>query len=79
GLSKELTDEGILVNCIRPGYTYTDIHKLSGDAARVDKIKHKIPLKRGGYPEEIASGVIWLLSDGANYCTGTILDITGGL
>ena len=79
GLSKELADEGILVNCIRPGSTYTDIHKLSGDAARVDKIKHKIPLKRGGYPEEIASGVIWLLSDGANYCTGTIIDITGGL
>lgn len=46
GLSKELADEGILVNCIRPGSTYTDINKLSGDAARVNKIKHKIPLKR---------------------------------
>ncbi|EDO66770.1 short-chain dehydrogenase/reductase family protein [Francisella tularensis subsp. holarctica FSC022] len=78
GLSKELADEGILVNCIRPGSTYTDIHKLSGDADRVNKIKHKIPLKRGGYPEEIASGVIWLLSDGANYCTGTFIDIAGG-
>lgn len=79
GLAKELADEGILVNGIRPGSTYTDIHKLSGDAGRVDRIKHKIPLKRGGYPEEIASGVMWLLSDGANYCTGTIIDITGGL
>lgn len=78
GLAIELADDEILVNCIRPGFIYTDIHKLSGDPNRVDKIKDKIPLKRGGYPEEVASAAIWLLSEGANYCTGTFIDIAGG-
>lgn len=78
GLSLELADDGILVNSIRPGFIHSDIHKLSGDPDRIDKLKDKIPLKRGGLPDEVASGVIWLLSDGANYCTGTFIDMAGG-
>lgn len=78
GLSLELANDEILVNCIRPGFIHTDIHKLSGDPDRIDKIKDKIPLKRGGLPEEVASATMWLLSEGANYCTGTFIDIAGG-
>ncbi|APC91931.1 Oxidoreductase, short chain dehydrogenase/reductase family [Francisella sp. MA067296] len=78
GLAAELADDGILVNCIRPGFIYTDIHKLSGDPNRIDRLKDKIPLKRGGYLKEVASAVVWLLSEDANYCTGTFIDIAGG-
>lgn len=78
GLSLELADDGILVNSIRPGFIHSDIHRLSGDPDRIEKLKDKIPLKRGGFPTEVASGVIWLLSDGANYCTGTFIDMAGG-
>ena len=51
---------------------------LSGNPNRIDKLKDKIPLKRGGYTREIASAVVWLLSEDANYCTGTFTDIAGG-
>ena len=63
GLAIEVADEGILVNCVRPGFIDTDIHALSGDANRVERLKHKIPLKRAGKSEEVASAILWLLSD----------------
>ncbi|APC96617.1 SDR family oxidoreductase [Francisella frigiditurris] len=78
GLALELADEKILVNCIRPGFIHTNIHALSGDPNRIEKLKDKIPLKRGGLPEEVASAVMWLLSEGANYTTGSFIDIAGG-
>ncbi|MFT4694635.1 MAG: NAD(P)-dependent dehydrogenase (short-subunit alcohol dehydrogenase family) [Francisella sp.] len=78
GLAIEVADEGILVNCVRPGFIDTDIHALSGDANRVERLKHKIPLKRAGKSEEVASAIIWLLSDGANFSTGSFIDVTGG-
>ncbi|RUS69399.1 hypothetical protein EGW08_022838, partial [Elysia chlorotica] len=78
GLSLELADENILVNCIRPGFIDTKIHAKSGDPDRVERLKHNIPLKRAGKASEVASAAIWLLSDGANYCTGTFIDIAGG-
>jgi NAD(P)-dependent dehydrogenase (short-subunit alcohol dehydrogenase family) len=51
---------------------------LSGDPNRVERLKDKLPLKRAGKPEEVASAVIWLLSDGANFTTGSFIDVTGG-
>ena len=78
GLALELADDGILVNCIRPGFIETDIHKLSGDPNRIEKLKDKIPLKRAGKPEEVASAIMWLLSAGSSYCTGSFIDLAGG-
>lgn len=37
-----------------------------------------VPMQRGGRPEEVADGVLWLLSSAASYITGTILEIGGG-
>lgn len=79
GLAKEVAGEGIRVNAVRPGSTYTDIHALGGEPNRVDRVKEKIPLKRGGQPSEIAEAILWLISDGASYTTGAILDVTGGI
>lgn len=79
GLSKEVADEGIRVNCVRPGFIYTDIHASGGEPNRVDRIKPFLPLKRGGHPEEVANAIMWLLSNEASYITGTFIDAAGGL
>jgi len=78
GLAKEVAPEGIRVNAVRPGSVYTEIHTDGGEPGRVDRIKDGIPLKRGGQPEEIAKAVLWLISDEASYCAGSILDVSGG-
>jgi NAD(P)-dependent dehydrogenase (short-subunit alcohol dehydrogenase family) len=78
GLSKEVADEGIRVNAVRPGFVYTDIHASGGEPGRVDRVKATVPMKRGGRPEEIAAAILWLLSDDASYATGTFIDLAGG-
>ncbi len=78
GLSKEVAEEGIRVNAVRPGFIYTDIHASGGEPGRVDRVKAFVPMKRGGHPEEVANAILWLLSDEASYTTGTFIDVTGG-
>jgi NAD(P)-dependent dehydrogenase (short-subunit alcohol dehydrogenase family) len=78
GLAKEVAEEGIRVNGVRPGIIYTDIHAKGGEPGRVDRVKPTIPMKRGGQPEEVAAAILWLLSSEASYVTGVILDVTGG-
>ena len=78
GLSKELADEGIRVNCVRPGFVNTQIHANAGEPDRIERLRAGIPMKRGGEPEEVARAILWLLSDEASYSTGAILDVTGG-
>lgn len=78
GLAKEVAAEGIRVNAVSPGIIYTDIHASGGDPQRVDRLKDTIPMKRGGYPEEVAKAVLWLLSGDASYTTGASIDVAGG-
>jgi NAD(P)-dependent dehydrogenase (short-subunit alcohol dehydrogenase family) len=78
GLAKEVATEGIRVNCVRPGPIYTDIHASGGEPDRIERIKSAIPMKRGGDAAEIAHAIVWLLSDEASYCTGALLDVSGG-
>jgi NAD(P)-dependent dehydrogenase (short-subunit alcohol dehydrogenase family) len=79
GLAREVADEGIRVNAVRPGMTYTEIHADGGEPGRVDRLKGMIPMRRGAQPEEIARAIVWLLSDEASYTTGALVDVTGGL
>lgn len=78
GLAKEVAEEGIRVNAVAPGFIYTDIHASGGEPGRVDRIKDIVPMKRGGYPEEVAKAVLWLLSEEASYTAGTTIDVSGG-
>lgn len=78
GLAKEVAAEGIRVNAVSPGIIYTDIHASGGDPQRVDRVKDSVPMKRGGYPEEVAKAVLWLLSEDASYTTGSSIDVAGG-
>jgi NAD(P)-dependent dehydrogenase (short-subunit alcohol dehydrogenase family) len=78
GLSKEVAEENIRVNAVRPGIIHTDIHAAGGEPNRVDRVKKTIPMQRAGQPEEVAQAILFLLSEEASYITGTLLDITGG-
>jgi NAD(P)-dependent dehydrogenase (short-subunit alcohol dehydrogenase family) len=78
GLARELGPDGIRVNAVRPGLISTDIHKSSGDAARVERLAGGVPLGRPGTPEETAAAIIWLLSEAASYVTGSVIAVSGG-
>jgi NAD(P)-dependent dehydrogenase (short-subunit alcohol dehydrogenase family) len=78
GLAKEVGGEGIRVNAVRPGLIYTDMHASGGEAGRVDRLKASVPMQRGGTAEEVASAILWLLSDEASFVTGTFIDVSGG-
>lgn len=78
GLSKEVADEGIRVNAVRPGLIETDIHASGGDPGRVDRLKGAVPMKRGGTSIEVAHAILWLLSEEASYTTGAFIEVTGG-
>ena len=76
--AKEVAEEGIRVNGVRPGYIYTEMHASGGEPGRVDRVKEQLPMKRGGQPEEVAAAIVWLLSSEASYTTGSFLEIAGG-
>jgi len=78
GLSKEVADEGIRVNAVRPGFIYTEIHASGGEPNRVDRVKSSVPLQRGGTAEEVAEAIVWLLSDASSYTTGAFIEVAGG-
>lgn len=78
GLSKEVAGAGIRVNAVRPGLIYTDMHASGGEPGRIERLKHAVPMQRGGQPEEVAAAILWLLSDEAAYTTGTFIDVSGG-
>ncbi|MCH8622832.1 glucose 1-dehydrogenase [Undibacterium sp. TS12] len=78
GLSLEVAEEGIRVNCVRPGFIDTDMHADGGEADRIQRVKANIPLKRGGEASEVAAAIVFLLGDAASYITGSFLDVAGG-
>ena len=78
GLAREVAGEGIRVNVVRPGIIETDIHASGGQPDRAARLGPALPVGRAGRPGEVAAAVRWLLSDEASYCTGSILDVTGG-
>lgn len=78
GLAREVAEEGIRVNGVRPGFIYTEMHAKGGEPGRVDRVKAMVPMQRGGQPEEVAAAILWLLSEEATFTTGAILDVAGG-
>jgi NAD(P)-dependent dehydrogenase (short-subunit alcohol dehydrogenase family) len=78
GLAREVATEGIRVNAVAPGLIETGLHAANGAPDRLRRLTPTIPMLRPGTAEEIANGVVWLLSDAASYVTGTILEIGGG-
>lgn len=78
GLAREVANEGVRVNAVRPGIIDTEIHASGGQPGRVAAIRDTVPMKREGKAEEVAHAVLWLLSDAASYTTGSIVNVSGG-
>ena len=78
GLAREVADQGIRVNAVKPGLIYTDIHAAGGEPGRVDRLKSQVPMQRGGTATEVAESILWLLSDAAAYTTASFIDVSGG-
>ena len=76
-LAKEGAAKGITVNDIAPGYVLTDMVRAVPEKV-LDKIISTIPVGRLGDPNDIARGVLFLVSDEAGFITGSTVDINGG-
>lgn len=79
GLSAELAPDGILVNCVAPGWVETDMcTPVLNNPGEYRKALQPIPLGRFARPEEIALPILFLASKMASYVTGEILNVNGG-
>lgn len=77
-LAREVASRNITVNAVAPGFIETEIwSSVPGDA--MDGLITMIPLGRVGQPEEVAKAVAFLASDNAEYITGHVLTVDGGM
>lgn len=77
-LAKELATKGITVNAVAPGFIETEMVAAVPEEFR-GKIVKQIPMARLGTAQEVAKGVVFLLSDDASYITGQTLNVNGGM
>lgn len=77
-LAKEIGARGITVNAVAPGFIETDMTEVLGDKFK-EEAKKSIPLKRLGKPEDVANVVAFLASEDANYITGQVIQVDGGM
>jgi 3-oxoacyl-[acyl-carrier protein] reductase len=76
--AKELASRNITVNAVAPGFIATDMTGSFSDELK-QKIIAEIPLERMGTPEEVAETVAFLVGNGANYITGQVIAVDGGM
>ncbi len=77
-IAREIASRGITVNVIAPGYIDTPMTQRLPDEVKKGFL-NQIPIPRLGLPEDIAKGVAFLVSDNAEYITGQVLNINGGM
>jgi len=77
-LAQEIGSRGITVNAVAPGFVVTPMTDAMPEKARAT-IMDKIPLRRGGTVEDVANTVAFLASDQADYITGQVISVNGGM
>ena len=77
-IAREFAQRGINVNAIAPGYIETPMTEALPDKVKED-LKRLIPMDRLGKPEDVAEAVLFLVSESANYITGQVLNVNGGI
>ena len=77
-LSKELISRGVTVNAIAPGFIASEMTAELGDVV-LEEVKKRIPAKRVGNPEDVASAALFLASKDAGYISGQTIVVDGGM
>jgi NAD(P)-dependent dehydrogenase (short-subunit alcohol dehydrogenase family) len=77
-MATELAPYKILVNCVAPGATYSELTTPMYTESVIKSLFERVPLREIAQPEWIAAGVVFLASDDARYMTGQVLTIDGG-
>ncbi|MFO7887068.1 MAG: 3-oxoacyl-[acyl-carrier-protein] reductase [Eubacteriales bacterium] len=77
-VAKELARKNITCNVITPGFIETEMTDVL-EEKQISNIKKQIPLKRLGSPEDVANLILFLASKNANYITGQVISVDGGL
>lgn len=77
-VAKELGARGITVNAVAPGFIATDMTEVLSHKIK-EKLIENIPLRKLGSPEDVANLVAFLASDNANYITGQVINVDGGM
>ena len=77
-ISREVASRGVTVNAVAPGFIATEMTAKLGDET-LDLIRKEIPLGRLGAPQDVADAVLFLASPAADFITGHVLTVDGGL
>jgi len=77
-IAREFAGRGINVNAIAPGYIQTPMTDAVPEKAK-EELKRMIPMERLGKPEDVAQGVLFLVSENSSYITGQVLNVNGGI
>ncbi len=77
-LAKEVASRNINVNAVAPGFIDTDMTRAIPEKIR-EAMLEKVPAKRAGQPEDVAAVVAFFVSPDADYITGQVINVSGGL
>ncbi len=77
-VAREVAGRSITVNAVAPGFIDTEMTTSLPDKVK-ESFLGQIPMGRMGKPEDVAEAVYWLCSDKANYITGQIIHVNGGM
>jgi 3-oxoacyl-[acyl-carrier protein] reductase len=78
-LALEVAPYGVRVNCIAPGLTATDRVRSHHTREAFEAMSRSLPIGHAGEPEDVADGIIFLLSSDSDYITGQTLHVNGGM
>lgn len=78
GLAAEVAADGVLANCVAPGFVETDLMLESTDEAERARLAAQVPIGRLAQPSEIGAFIAWLCSPENSYISGQTLIIDGG-